>query len=460
MKNTLHLTRKLRAGTALQALALIGAGVGMTAVAAPAVAQDYTTGALVGTVVDETGARVSGGTVTVRSAAQGFERTAPISADGAFRVQALPTGVYTVTVSAEGYPATATENVRVNPGANNTYNFTVNSGDVLAGGEIVVQGTAERVNDFGSNTGGLTIGDVSELLNTTPIARNQTALILLSPGTSSGDTAFGNLASIGGATVAENAYYVNGLNVTNFRNFVGSSNPPIEFYQSLDVKLYGLSAEFGRALGGFTTAVTKSGSNEFQAGALVAYAPDGTRSTAPNTYAALNDTDYTEDLEANFYLSGPIIKDRLFFYGLYNPNYTKTADTSLLSNQRLTRSTDSPFYGGKLDFIITDGHRLEGTYFNNSQTNYTDYAAVDPASGAIGADLGTLVQKFGGDNFVGRYTGQFTDWLTLSAAYGEAHDNQSANLSTQVAYISSQRSGASQVARGLTTANSSDEDVR
>lgn len=459
----LFMQSALRGGTALQALALFGAGLtAVTIPAAPAVAQDYTTGALVGSVSNADGSRASSGSVTAVSTGQGFTRTVQINADGTFRVQALPSGNYTVTVTVPGSPPVENRGIAINPGANNTYTFTVGGPVETAemGEDIVVTGTAQRGNDFGSNTGGLTIGDVSQLLNTTPIARNQTALILLSPGTSSGDTTFGNLASIGGATVAENAYYVNGLNVTNFRNFVGSNNPPIEFYQSLDVKLFGLSAEFGRALGGFTTAVTKSGSNQFKAGAVIAYAPDALRDDSPNTYAAFNQDDYSEDLEANFYLSGPIIKDRLFFYALYNPNYTKTQDSSLTAGFRLSTTNSSPFFGGKLDFIIADGHRLEGTYFRNHQTQRTLYERFDPVTLETGATSGTLVQESGGDNFVGTYTGNFTDWLTLSASYGESHDDQAGFTAPTRAFIQSSRTGTATTASGTTNAAFTDQDVR
>ena len=468
MINTSILKRKaLCGGAALQALALLGAGLTGSAVfATSASAQDFTTGALVGSVVDANGARVTEGTVTVVSTGQGFTRTVPLNGDGSFRVQALPVGNYTVTVNAPGQAPVENRGIVINPGQNNTYTFTVGgaAADGDTTGDIVVTSTAQRGNDFGSNTGGLTISDVSELLNTTPIARNQTALILLSPGTSQGDTAFGNLSSIGGATVAENAYYVNGLNVTNFRNFVGSNNPPIEFYQSLDVKLFGLSAEYGRALGGFTTTVTKSGSNTFKAGALVAFAPDALRNDSPNTYAALNSNDYNQDIEANFYLSGPIIKDRLFFYALYNPNYSKTGDTNILSNQRLTTTNSSPFFGGKLDFIIADGHRLEGTYFRNAQTFKTNYDVTAPVTGVVGAPIGTLIQKSGGDNFVGTYTGQFTNWLTLSASYGENHDEQLAAPSPAVSLVQSTLPvngiASTRTVGGFVAANNIDNDVR
>jgi hypothetical protein len=470
-----NFVRSLRSGTALQALALVSAGIAPLTVSAPASAQDFTTGALVGNVVDEQGAPVAGGTVSVVSNAQGFNRSVNIGDNGTFRVQALPVGSYTVTVTpASGSPIV--NQVSINPGSNNTYTFRQGSAatavEDTAGGDIVVVATAQRGNDFGSNTGGLTIGDVSQLLNTTPIARNQTALILLSPGASQGDTAFGNLASIGGATVAENAYYVNGLNVTNFRNFVGSNNPPIEFYKSLDVKLFGLSAEFGRALGGFTTVVTKSGSNNFEAGAVVAYSPDQLRDDARNTYAAFNQNDRSENIESNFYLSGPIIKDRLFFYGLYNSNYSQTQDSSITASQRLTTTNKSPFYGGKLDFIIADGHRLEGTYFYNKQTVRTRFDAfasggVNTASpgsligtGAIGRVLGLTTETFGGENFVGTYTGQFAPWLTLSGSYGESHDEQSFTPSPLQSLVTSTIAGPTTTVRGFSAELSTDDDVR
>ncbi|MBM3928211.1 MAG: TonB-dependent receptor, partial [Sphingomonadales bacterium] len=482
ISNTFKMRRALRCGGAVQALALLGAGIGFggLAMAVPAAAQDFNTGALVGTALDASGAPLAGATITVRSTAQGFTRNVTANDNGSFRVQALPPGTYNVTIVNAAGEQVVTQTVAVNPAQNTAYTFraspagavTAPAADAPEGTEIVVTGSAERVNDFASNTGGLTIGDVSQLLNTTPIARNQTALILLSPGASQGDTAFGNLASIGGATVAENAYYVNGLNVTNFRNFLGSNNPPIEFYQSLDVKLFGIPAEFGRALGGFTTAITKSGSNQFKAGALIAYAPDALRDDAPDTYAAYNRNDVVEDIEANFYLSGPIIKDRLFFYALYNPNFNKTQDSSISAGQRLTTRNSSPFFGGKLDFIIADGHRLEGTYFRNAQTAVTQYdafaASVNPdptvntpvGSLAIGAPIGTLISKSGGDNFVGTYTGQFTPWLTLSAAYGESHDDQLSQSSPLISLIQSTRTGTTTTARGFTTANNADIDVR
>src|SRR5690606_29247661 len=126
----------------------------------------------------------------------------------------------------------------------------------------------------------LNIGEAE--IDRIPVARDATSVALLAPSTTKGDAAFGNLASFGGSSVAENQTYINGLNVTNFRNGLGFSNVPFEFYSEFQVLTGGYSAEFGRSTGGVINAVTKSGSNEFKAGANVYYSPSSLREQSPN----------------------------------------------------------------------------------------------------------------------------------------------------------------------------------
>ena len=454
-----------KAGSALQALSLLGAGiVATTAIATPAMAQDYTRGNLVGTVVDDSGTPVSGATVTVKSNSQGFTSTATTDANGTFRVTALPTGTYTVIIQSGGATVVEDRGASVVAGSTNTFRYVtgVQSVEQADSGGIVVTGTRVKVDDFVSTQTGALI-DVQDLVETVPVGRDQTSLILLAPGTTSGDAGFGNLASIGGATVAENAYYVNGLNITDFRTFLGSSIIPFEFYRTLDVKTGGYQAEYGRALGGVTSAVTKSGSNEFEAGAVVTYSPDFLRSDSPNTFVDadgdptttgdkvgnLNEDDYSESVNANFYLAGPLIKDRLFFYTLYSPRFFKTEGTSASAGRRTSTSSNSPFFGAKIDAVIADGHRIEGTYFRDKQTQISRYTAYDAATDTFTGSQGAIKNKFGGDNFIVTYTGQFTDWLTLSAAYGENHDKGVSQASPNQAYILS-RIGGTRVVGGTT----------
>ncbi len=452
----------LRASAALQALALLGAGVPVAFIAAaPAAAQDYTRGVLQGTVTDDKGTPIAGAEVTVRSNEQGYQTTTVTDANGTFRATALATGSYTVIVRRADQTIVEDRAVNVIAGRTNTYGYTAGSAELGStaanqtgdtGGTIVVTGRRIQVDDFASTQTGANL-DVAEVARSVPIGRDQTSLILLAPGTTGGDTGFGNLASISGATVAENAYFVNGLNITDFRNFLGSSLIPFEFYRTLDVKTGGYQAEYGRALGGVTSAVTKSGSNELQGGAVVAYTPDWLREQSPNTYLALNETDEGTNVDGNFYLSGPLIRDRVFLYGLYSPRYFDNSDTSISAATRFRSTSDSPFWGIKADAVIFPGHRLEGTLFSDKQTQRTSYTnydfdrETDPdgVNGTLGGVRGNVINKFGGRNWIGTYTGQFTDFFTLSASYGENRDQGSQTTSPNKEFQLSRLTGCDPV---------------
>ncbi len=72
----------------------------------------------------------------------------------------------------------------------------------------------------------LTATEVEQL----PVSRNIESVALLIPGTMFGDVAFGYLVSFSGSSVAENVYYINGMNVTDFRRGLGGSAIPSEFF--------------------------------------------------------------------------------------------------------------------------------------------------------------------------------------------------------------------------------------
>ncbi|WP_198353759.1 TonB-dependent receptor [Sphingomonas sp. MA1305] len=441
MIETLNFARRaLRAGTAFQALALMGAGVGLVALAAPASAQDYTNVTASGRVQSTEGRPIANATVELRSDRQGFSRTVTTDANGGFQVPQIPAGTYTFTITADGYDTYTEAAIPLTQsGAANQFTLA-SAGSAANSGDIVVTAGRQRVADFNQTTTGAVI-NVSDLANRVPVARDINSIIQLSPGTAQGDSAFGNLASVSGSSVGENQFFVNGLNITNFRNFLGANAVPFEFYDTVDVKNGGYPAEFGRATGGFVNATTKSGSNTFHAGALFIWAPRDLRDTSPNTQTADNDSAYSEDTRADFYLSGPIIKDHLFFYGLYENRYVKSGSGGLISKTFTDTKTTSPFFAGKVDAIITDGQRLEFTYFRTTGESTNVYSTYDPTTNRIGAYQSNNISQYGGDNYVGRYTGTFAKWLTVSAAYGRSNDRQNTisstpNLATAIDYRS------------------------
>ncbi|MBI2262101.1 MAG: TonB-dependent receptor [Caulobacterales bacterium] len=416
-------------GTALMALVAAPALTLMTP--SVAIAQNLTQGAVAGTVTNQAGTPVAGAEVVLTSVSQGFSRSFTTDASGGFRAVALPQGVYEVVVNAPGYNSLADT---VNVGSGGTASLTLTLGAAADNAtqidEVVVVGVRRAVSEFDATTTGLTV-NVEELSRNVPIARNAGAVALLAPGVTASDTAFGGIPTIGGASAGENTYFINGLNITKFRDFTGSSVVPFEFYQTLETKTGGYSSEFGRGTGGVLNGTTKSGGNEWEFGITAYWEPDSLREDSPDTYLAQNRFDETESSDIIFDFGGPIIEDRLFIFGLYNIRDREavnigstTVDPAFGAGSNGTRVTsDDPFYGAKVDFLITDDHRLEFTYFSDEQEQQTENIFVNADGEQIGSFTPSTF-KFGGENWIARYTGVWTDWLTTSLAYGVNEYNE------------------------------------
>lgn len=442
---------RLLTSTLLAGLATVAAPLALTAVvtAIPtlASAQDYSNGSLLGSVRDAAGEPVAGAAVVVKSLSQGFERTVTTDSSGQFRVPQIPLGGYSVAITKDGYQSTSDGNIQVRLGGTSAYGFTLASSDASVS-EVVVTATANPQLDFAGTTTGLVI-DVDTLSKQVPIARNITALTLLAPSAVPADTAFAigssqlqAPASISGASGGENAFFVNGLNITNFINGIGGATVPFDFYKTVEVKTGGYQAEFGRATGGVINAVTKSGTNDFMFAVHGNYAPNKLRATPPNTATQQNSLGSATATDFTVEAGGPIIEDHLFVYGL--AQWTKEESTAATTTGTyVERNLEDPFYGIKVDGYLTSRHHLEFTWFDTTRTRLQKNYAFNPATDVINPTVGsTDTLSLGGESYVGRYTGSFTDWLTVSAAYGRSETNQSSvNSLSTVARVQDSRSG-------------------
>ncbi|QJR81914.1 TonB-dependent receptor [Alteromonas pelagimontana] len=384
---------------------------------APALAQS-TSGAVSGQVVGSSEQAVADAEVTILNVETGFTRTVEVDSEGNYRFPALPIGRYVVTAKAPGYAQSKSQEFSINAGGSRQ--LTVGLATDIE--RIEVSGTSISMIDISSSGTALNIGEVE--IDRLPVARNATAVALLAPSTVAGDGRFGNLASFGGSSVAENAVYINGLNVTNFRTGTGFSDVPFEFYKQFEVKTGGYSAEFGRSTGGVINAITKSGTNEFKFGANVYYQPESLREQSPDTYLSngnayvVNRLDERSEMEGNIYASGPLIEDTLFFYAIYNPRDISREGTTGEGSSFFDESSDDAFYGGKIDWQINDDHLLELLAFSDSNTLTTGNYRLDLASGEK-TYQSTGYEENGGDNWSVKYTGYLTDTLTVTAMYGE-----------------------------------------
>ena len=381
-------------------------------VAGGASAQTNTAGAVAGRAA-------SGDTITITNPATGLSRTVSVGADGSYRFAQLPTGEYQIMRNG-GQART----VNVSIGGTAGIDFVSRDGATTLDTVTVVGSGAINPIDVSSVESSTIL--TKEVIDQLPVDRNYTAVALLAPGTVKGDQGFGNLASFGGASVGENAYYINGFNVTNFRNGLGGATVPFDFYQEFQVKTGGYGAEFGRSTGGVINTVTKRGSNEWTIGARLAWAPDAGAEDFPSSILpdgrvrVLNQFDYGTETALTVYGGGPVIKDRLHFFALYEARNTDQGEAVDAGTRFQTLDEPARFWGVKLDWAITDNHVVEYTGFSDKVvTEIEDFEAFDPATNTYGASNGINTASRGGRNDIFKYTGYLTDNFTLSALYGK-----------------------------------------
>ena len=395
----------------------------------------------------------AGATVSAVSIQTGQKREVAADSTGNFRIASLPVGNYKVTLKTAGQPDQVIDSVSVNLGTGSSVRFGAKS-DVVSLEKFTVSAGSISPVDV-SSVESVTVFN-SETIKELPVARNTTAIALLAPGTTQGVSAFGNLASFGGSSVGENAYFVNGFNLTNARNGLGGGSVPFEFYDQFQVKTGGYGAEFGRSTGGVINATTKRGGNTYKAGVNVYYEPENLAARSPSVNQA-NGTPYTNrskneasSLNANVYASGAIIKNKLFFYGLYNARDVKSEGAGITTFSR-SKSKD-PFYGVKLDWNVSDNHSFEFTGISDKRKTETETLGYTYATGTIGASNGSSFANRGGKDYIFRYSGKLTDDFNLSALYGKSTANfTDAGAGDGVPYILDVRSGTALLISKATT---------
>jgi hypothetical protein len=395
--------------------------------------QTNVTGSISGVVSTSEATSVEGAWVTATRLATGTERTIQTGSGGNFRFAALPVGEYQVLVEADGLQAAEHGPVIVTIGGASRLNVTLVEGEkAFELDKLTVVGG--RISTIDVETVESTTIITDEIVNRLPVARDVNSVALLAPGTTLSPV-FG-LVGFGGASVAENAYYFNGMNMTNFYNGLQFTQPPFEFYQEFEVKTGGYGAEFGRSTGGVVNAVSKSGGDSFEFGAAVFWEPDELRETSPNVYN-LNENgwydylqytspdDFTDSLKVQANASGPLVKDHLFFYALVefsqtdsfeNPGPSSVLGVDVLEN--IDESTDDTFWGLKLDWQINPNHLVEFTAFSDASTYVTSVDQLNFDTGEL-EFFGRVFQQSGGESYILRYTGYYGQALTVSVLAGQ-----------------------------------------
>ena len=382
-------------------------------------------GSLVGKIIANDKSSIDGLEITVRNPETGFTRTVRAEPDGSYRFPFLPVGRYVVEATRNGSSLGKLADVTVALGAATTADVTVNVGNVE---EVFVVGTkVVQAIDVKSTESATNISRAE--LERLPVDRDIQAVALLAPGLAKGDAglcAGGNCGiSFGGSSIAENTIYINGLNVTDFYNRVGSSSVPYAFYKEFQIKTGGYSVEFGRTTGGVINAVTRSGTNEFQYGTEVAWEPHSLQSSKADRFnpdgspRIVGSYDQYDSTSATVYASGPIVKDKLFFFALYEARDVQPEYTSDSGNTFYEGKEDNGFWGAKIDWQINDRNLLELLAFSDKNEEVRDAFGFSYPEGTKGGFEQTRFTNNGGVNWSATYTAYITDTFSAKALYGE-----------------------------------------
>lgn len=329
-----------------------------------------------GSVVDQQGGALPGATVTVRQIETNTTRTGVTNQAGQYHLPNLPAGTYEIAVEIQGF-ASAKRTVTLRVGQEAAADFSLSVGAVAE--TVQVSGTAALV-ETKSTLGGLV--DKKEIDNLPTIDRNFANLAQLAPGvTSSGTSSMG--FSSGGQRQYQNQIYMDGA--TNAQQFYGTQAElyPQDWVQEFQVMTSGYSAEFGQATGSVLNVITRSGSNTLQ-GRAYGFFRNSNLDTGP--YAGrfvngqpvfLSEPPPYHSYRLGGFVGGPLIKDKLFFFGGYE-GYDNTQSAILsISNYWIAQGyqsiipaeNTSRVYIAKVDASLNENHRFS---FRHSQTFHTD----------------------------------------------------------------------------------------
>ncbi|HEY0558629.1 MAG TPA: TonB-dependent receptor, partial [Thermoanaerobaculia bacterium] len=328
---------------------------------AAAMAAAQTTGTIVGRVTDEGGGTLPGVTVEARSPALQGTSTAVTDGSGAYRLNLLPPGDYTVSFVLDGFAKESRQEVHVGLDQNTTLSTTLRAALTQ---EITVTGDVPVI-DTTSTTVGVNLD--TRAIETLPTGRNYSSVVQITPGVSSDANAEATpqpSITVYGSTGSENSYLIDGVNTTGAEYGAQGTELNFEFIQAVDVKTGGYQAEYGRSTGGVVNVITKSGGNDFHGDLFGYHDNDSLQSNAKpvvstgGTAAGYTREDYGIDV------GGFLLRDKLWFFGAYD-RVDNTDKTTLpggpLAGNVVQPKSKRDLAAAKLTWKLSDSQSLVST---------------------------------------------------------------------------------------------------
>lgn len=381
-------------------------------------AQGVQTGTLTGTVRSTDGVAIPDAAVVVTSSALQGQRAVATDVNGVYSLPNLPPGSYRITIAKDRLSSIELSAV-VPLGTSATVDATLTVASIAE--TVLVEAVTPPAVTSIETSANITATEVNAL----PMGRTPFFIAELMPGLTT-NTPSPNQITISGAFAFDNVFLIDGVDVND--NLLGTVNDLYieDAIGEVQVLTSGISAEYGRFSGGVVNVITKSGGNR-PAGSYrtTLMRPSWTTETP---FERANAIERGKPTPANPFLKnklshfseltagGPLVKDRLWFFGAGRFENSSTAGTMPATAVAYTKTNDSKRYEGKLTGTVRPSHTLQGTFLDNRV-----HRSNEPVL-SFSIDRAALISPSTPNRLgVVNYNGALSSRLLLSAQYSQKH---------------------------------------
>ncbi len=296
----------------------------------------FTTARLSGTVSDSSGAVVSGANIAVQDLGTGYTQTTKAEVSGRYIFPSLPVGTYQIMVSMPGYGSYVQKGIVLSVGQAITQDVALKMGRVEQ--QVVVTADSSMVTTDSATVGQLI--DQKEISELPLNGRDVQQLVFLAPGATNVTANYCAANCEGGVFPQEQYAKVNGggangvnylldgvdANDTYINANVPFPNP--DAIEEFNLVTGNMSASFGNAIGGVVNVITKSGTDKIH-GDVFEFLQNSALDAS--NYFAAGQVNPLKQNQFGVSIGGPIIKNRLFYFGSYQGTRFRTANNGQIA---------------------------------------------------------------------------------------------------------------------------------
>lgn len=392
-----------------------------------------TTGNVAGRVLDPSGAAVPNAKVELSGGplSGGITATTNVAGEFSFHQLAVGTG-YKLKATASGFRTSTQTGLEIIVGTTVSIDIKMEVGQMT---EVVMVAADADMVDTTSSSSFITVD--KSFFDVLPKPRGFDGLVALAPGARQESQSAGGY-QIDGASGAENTFFINGMEMENVYGgtLSGQNEMPVEMIQQVQVKNGIMEAQYGGAMGGVVSGITRSGTNQIHGEVGFYYNGDGlqgkprpTLELDPNNYLAARyywpQQDTFNTWNPVIDLGGPIWKDKLFFFAGFMPtmtNYARTVNFNTGQTGTYYEKDKQEYGNGRVDFNPTSKIRMNMNWVFNPNYTHGNRPATDGTS-SYSTDWADLGSFNGGNVLAGQIDYLATNKLILTFRGGYTYTN-------------------------------------